>query len=158
MTPGVVALERGGVAHTVLAYEHDPAAGSYGDEAAAALGLDPSSVFKTLVAEVDDGALAVATVAVVDRLDLKALARAASAKRARLADPSRVERVTGYALGGVSPFGQKRALPTFVDRSMLFHDPVHVSAGRRGLEIAVSPHDLISVTAATVADLATRGG
>ncbi len=109
-TPATVALERAGVAFTRHAYEHDPAAASYGLEAAEALGLDPAAVFKTLLADVD-GALAVGIVPVTGQLDLKALAAALGGKRAAMADPAAAERTTGYVVGGISPIGQKRRLP-----------------------------------------------
>src|SRR4051812_44051431 len=116
-TPATVALEKAGVAYTVHSYVHDPASGlSYGDEAAKGLGTGPDQVFKTLVAEVD-GALTVAVVPVAGSLDLKALAAAAGGKRAVMADPAAAERTTGYVLGGISPLGQRKALPTVLDAS-----------------------------------------
>jgi Cys-tRNA(Pro)/Cys-tRNA(Cys) deacylase len=153
-TPATVALEKGGVAFTVHAYTHDPAGGlSYGAEAAAALGVAPERVFKTLVAEVD-GALTVGVVPVSAALDLKALAAAAGGKRAAMADPAAAERSTGYVRGGISPLGQRRALPTVVDASALAHPTVFVSAGRRGLEVELAPADLVALTAAVTAPVA----
>ena len=152
-TPATVALEKAGAAFTVHAYAHDPASGlSYGDEAAAALGTSPEQVFKTLVAEVD-GALTVAIVPVAGSLDLKALAAAAGGKRAVMADPAAAERSTGYVLGGISPLGQRRALPTVVDASALEHPTVFVSGGRRGLELELAPADLVALTGATTAPI-----
>ena len=145
MTPAVRAAERAGVPFELLAYEHDPRAPSYGQEAAEALGLAPATVFKTLVVKVD-GRLSVAVIPVSCSLDLKAFATTAGGKRAELAAPAEVERTTGYVLGGVSPLGQRKALPTFVDASALLHPRVHVSAGRRGLEIALTPADLLALT------------
>ena len=107
-------------------------------------------MFKTLLATVD-GRLAVGIVPVEALLDLKALARALGASRAAMADVAAAERATGYVAGGISPFGQKRAHPTVVDESALTHDTVYVSAGRRGLDVAVAPADLVSVTGATTA-------
>ena len=153
MTPAVRAAERAGVAFELLSYEHDPRAASYGREAAEALGLSAEAVFKTLVAKVD-GRLTVAVVPVAGHLDLKALAAAAGGKRAEMAEPAEVERVTGYVLGGVSPLGQRKLLPTWVDASALSLPCVHVSAGRRGLEIALAPADLLLLTRGRTAAIA----
>ncbi|CAG7632867.1 Cys-tRNA(Pro) deacylase [Actinacidiphila bryophytorum] len=153
-TPATVALEKAGVPFTVHAYVHDPASGlSYGDEAAAALGTGPERVFKTLVAEVD-GALTVAVVPVAGSLDLKALAAAVGGKRAVMADPADAERATGYVRGGISPLGQRRALPTVLDASAAAFPTVFVSAGKRGLEVELPPLALQSLTSATVAGIA----
>lgn len=139
------------------AYEHDPAAVAaglaYGVEAARALGVDPGSVFKTLLAEVD-GAPTVAVVPVEARLDLKALAAAVGGKRAEMADPAVAERVTGYVVGGISPLGQRRSLPTVVDSSAVARPTVLVSAGRRGLDVELAPADLVRLTGAVVAPVA----
>ncbi len=143
MTPATRELDRLGVSYRTVSYTHDPAAASYGTEAAVALGLDPDSVFKTLLAEVD-GALVVACVPVTGMLDLKALARAAGGKKAVMADPSVAERTTGYVVGGISPLGQRKRLATYVDELVDVLDEVHVSGGRRGLEIALAPSDLIT--------------
>jgi Cys-tRNA(Pro)/Cys-tRNA(Cys) deacylase len=155
-TPATVAASRAGVAFTLHSYEHDPAAASntsYGEEAARALGADPGRVLKTLVAEVD-GALTVAVVPVAASLGLKALAAAVGGKRAAMADPADAERTTGYVRGGISPLGQRRRLPTVVDSSATEHETVFVSAGRRGLEIELSPADLVALTAARTAPIA----
>jgi Cys-tRNA(Pro)/Cys-tRNA(Cys) deacylase len=129
------------------AYRHDARHRSYGEEAATALGVATERVFKTLVADSDEG-LVVAVVPVGSRLDLKALASVVGVKRTTLADGAVVERSTGYVLGGVSPFGQRRRLPTVVDESALDHVTVFVSAGRRGLEVELDPADLVALTAA----------
>lgn len=157
-TPATVALTRAGVAFTLHDYAHDPRAQSYGLEAAEALGLDPACVFKTLLATVHPSTgsgqrarLAVGIVPVSAQLDLKALARALGGSRAEMADKAAAERATGYVVGGISPLGQKRAHPTVVDASALDHAVVYVSAGRRGLDLGLSPADLVSVTSATVA-------
>jgi len=139
-TPAIVAAERAGVAFSVHEYEHDPKAASYGLEAVEKLGLDPARVFKTLVADVD-GALTVAIVPVEAQLDLRALG-----KRASMADPKLAERTTGYVTGGISPLGQRKQLPTLLDESALGFDTIHVSAGRRGLEIELAPADLLALT------------
>lgn len=152
-TPATVALTRAKVEHTVHEYDHDPAAESYGGEAADALGTDAGRVFKTLVAAVD-GVLHVAVVPVAGSLDLKALAAAVGGKRAAMADPVLAERTTGYVLGGISPLGQRKALPTVLDATALEHPTVFVSAGRRGLEVELSPDDLSRLTAAHVAPIA----
>lgn len=152
-TPATVAAAQAGVEFTTRAYTHDPAAASYGEEAAEALGLSPDQVFKTLVAEVD-GALTVAVVPVSASLDLKALAAAVGGKRATMADPAAAERTTGYVLGGISPLGQRKRLPTVLDASASGFPTVCVSAGRRGLEIELSPGDLAALTDATTAPIA----
>lgn len=149
-TPATVALAAAGVDYTVHAYEHDPSHPSYGEEAAEAMGVSPERVFKTLVAEVD-GALTVAVVPVAGSLDLKALAAAVGGKRAAMADPALAERTTGYVRGGISPLGQRKKLPTVLDDSALAHATICVSAGRRGLEIELSPADLATLTTATLA-------
>ena len=154
MTPGVKALERAKIAFELREYEHDPRAASYGLEAAEVLGIDPASVFKTLLAQVDGRELVVAIVPVAGTLNLKALAKAAQGKRAEMADPTAAERSTGYVRGGISPFGQKKRLRTFVDETVQALETVHVSGGRRGLEIALAPADLIAATSATVAGIA----
>jgi Cys-tRNA(Pro)/Cys-tRNA(Cys) deacylase len=154
MTPAVKALERDGADFELLGYEHDPRAPAYGEEAARALGLDPHSVFKTLIARLDDGHLAVGIVPVTGQLDLKVLAKAAGARRASMAEAGEAERATGYVLGGISPLGQKKRLPTFLDDSAELLDRLHVSGGRRGLEIALAPADLIRLCQARLAPLA----
>jgi Cys-tRNA(Pro)/Cys-tRNA(Cys) deacylase len=152
-TPATVALTAAGVAFTQHPYQHDSAAPSYGLEAAEVLGLPPDQVFKTLL--VDTGAgLAVGVVPVAGQLDLKAMAAALGAKKVTMADPAAAERSTGYVVGGISPVGQKRALPTVVDESAALFDVVYVSGGRRGLDLGLSPADLVRVTGATVADIA----
>jgi len=151
-TPATAALERAGVAFTVHPYRNDPAVASYGLEAAEQLGLDPGSVFKTLVAEVD-GRLVVGVVPVSGHLDLKALAAAVGGKRAAMAEPAAAERTTGYVLGGISPLGQKKRLPTIIDSSALKRPTVYVSAGKRGLDIGLAPQDLVDLLEASIAPL-----
>ena len=152
-TPATVALTKAGLPFTSHAYEHDPAAKSYGLEAAEALGLAPEQVFKTLLVEVD-GKLAVGVVPVDRQLDLKAVAAALNGKKAVMADPATAERTTGYVVGGISPIGQKRRLPTVIDAGVAEHEQVYVSGGRRGLDIGLSPADLITITTARTADIA----
>jgi Cys-tRNA(Pro)/Cys-tRNA(Cys) deacylase len=152
-TPATTALTRAGVAFEVHPYDHDPAAASYGLEAAAALTVPPGRVFKTLL--VDNGSgLAVGVVPVDRQLDLKAVAAALGWKKAVMADPAAAERSTGYVVGGISPVGQKRRLPTVVDRSATGFDRIYVSGGRRGLDLSLAPADLVRVTDAQVADIA----
>ena len=151
-TPATGALTRAGIAFTEHAYAHDPAAASYGVEAAEVLGLDPARVFKTLLASVD-GRLVVGIVPVSGQLDLKAVAAAVGGKKAAMADPAAAERATGYVVGGISPVGQKRAHPTVLDASATDLDVVYVSGGRRGLDLGLSPADLVRVTGATVAPI-----
>ncbi|MER7768865.1 Cys-tRNA(Pro) deacylase [Kitasatospora sp. NPDC096140] len=152
-TPATVALEAAAVPFTVHAYDHDPAAASYGGEAAEVLGVAAERVFKTLVADVD-GTLTVGVVPVAGQLDLKALASAVGGKRAAMADPAAAERSSGYVRGGISPLGQRRPLRTVIDASALAHATVYVSAGRRGLEVELAPTDLIALTGARTAPIA----
>jgi Cys-tRNA(Pro)/Cys-tRNA(Cys) deacylase len=157
VTPAVRALKHARVSHRVHAYTHDPACEAYGLEAAQALGVDSRRVFKTLLAQDGGGRLLVALVPVACQLDLKALATAARAKWVAMATPADAQRATGYVVGGISPLGQKRRLPMWLDRSALDHLTVFVSAGRRGLEIELAPADLLTLTAGRVAGIA-RGG
>ena len=149
MTPAVVAAERAGIPFTLHEYEHDPNAESYGLEAAEKTGVDPARVFKTLVVSLD-GKLSVAIVPVAAQLDLRALG-----KRAELADRAAAERATGYVLGGISPLGQRKPLPTLVDESALTFPSIYVSAGRRGLELELAPDDLVRLTGARIAPIAS---
>lgn len=155
-TPATVVLTGLGVPFTAHSYEHEPRAPSYGREAAdllaPGLGIAAVRVLKTLVARVDER-LVVAVVPVTGPLDLKALAVAAGGKRARLAGPREAERVTGYVVGGISPLGQRRTLPTYVDASVLEHPTVLVSGGRRGLDVELAPEALVRVTDAVTAPL-----
>ncbi|GAA4387793.1 Cys-tRNA(Pro) deacylase [Ornithinibacter aureus] len=152
-TPATVTLTAAGVPFSQHAYEHDPAARSYGQEAVDALGLPAEQMFKTLL--VDTGAgLAVAVVPVAGSLDLKAMATALGVKRVGMADPAAAQRSSGYVLGGISPVGQKRPLPTVIDGSAELFDVVYVSGGRRGFDIGLAPADLVRVTGAVLADIA----
>lgn len=141
-------------------YTHDPQSTSYGLEVAEALGVSMMRVFKTLVANIDRGRRAELVVGIVPvdcQLDLKLLAAALGVKRAEMAAVADAERSSGYVVGGISPLGQRRALSTVVDESVFLHDTVFVSAGRRGLEIELAPDDLVSLTAAIVAMIASVG-
>nr|WP_204331541.1 Cys-tRNA(Pro) deacylase [Geodermatophilus sabuli] len=146
-------MERAGVAHTLHPYDPEhPSDQGHGEAAVAALGADPRQVFKTLVTRVD-GTLTVAIVPVSGSLDLKALAAAVGGRKAAMAEPADAERTTGYVLGGISPLGQRKPLPTVVDDSALRFATVMVSAGRRGLQVEVAPADLVRLTRARTAPI-----
>jgi Cys-tRNA(Pro)/Cys-tRNA(Cys) deacylase len=153
MTPAIRVLVQADVDHGVHEYAHDPQSESYGLEAAEALGLDPAVVFKTLVASTGQELVA-AVVPVCGQVDMKKLAAAIKAKRVEMADPKRVERTTGYVLGGISPLGQKKRLCTVVDASASQHATIYVSGGRRGLDLSLAPGDLIDLLDAIVAPIA----
>jgi Cys-tRNA(Pro)/Cys-tRNA(Cys) deacylase len=155
-TPAIAALLAAEVPHEVLQYKHDPRHESFGEEALEELagvdGVDPAQVFKTLVVALPKG-LGVAVLPVRSKLSLKAAAAALGVPRAAMADRSAAERSTGYVIGGISPFGQRRSLPTVVDASALHWDRVLCSAGKRGWDIAVHPQDLVRLTNAVTADI-----
>lgn len=153
MTPGIKAAESAGIEFRVHEYDHGQGGESWGLEAAENLGIDPARVFKTLVAMLDDKELVVGMVPVNGKLSLKALAKAAKGKKAAMADPKLVERTTGYVMGGVSALGQKKQLRTFIDVSAREFDTIHVSAGRRGLEIELAPEALATAARGTFAPL-----
>ena len=157
-TPAIRMLIQNKVDHRVHSYTHDPRSDSYGAEAVNALaeklGVEPEQIFKTLVIELSTGDLAVAVVPVARTLSLKAGAAALGAPKATMADKAKAERITGYVLGGISPLGQKRALPTVLDASALKWDRMLCSAGRRGLEIELAPADLVRLTKAVLAPVA----
>ena len=152
-TPATVALVKAGISYTAHHYDHDPRSSSYGLEAASALGLDPAHVFKTLVARVD-GQPVIAIVPVAGSLDLKLLAAAHAGRRAELADATAAQRLTGYVLGGISPVGQRRQLPTLLDASAASLTTVYVSGGRRGFDIGLAPEDLLAATGGAYAAIA----
>ncbi|MEU6710869.1 Cys-tRNA(Pro) deacylase [Nonomuraea sp. NPDC046802] len=151
-TPATLALTNAKAEFTLHPYEHDASAQAYGEEAADALGVPYERIFKTLVAEVESG-LAVAVVPVAGKLDLKALAGALNSKRAAMAEAAKVERVTGYVVGGISPLGQRKQLPTVVDSSALDFETIYFSAGKRGLQIETAPDNLITLTRAVTAPI-----
>jgi Cys-tRNA(Pro)/Cys-tRNA(Cys) deacylase len=158
-TLAILAAEAAGIDFRVLEYEHDPASGSYGEEAVRALGLVPEQVFKTLVARLDavgddSGVHVVAVVPVSRQLDLKAVAACFGAKRAAMAEAADAQRLTGYVLGGISPLGQRQRSPTVLDESAAGLATIYVSAGRRGLQIALAPEDLRRLCAAKLAAIA----
>lgn len=153
-TPATTALDAAGVPYRTTEYE--PADdGRYGDQLVAALGLDPDSVGKTLVAALDDGRHVIAIVPVSGSLDLKALARVAGAKRASMATTEVAERLTGSVVGGIAPLGHRRTLEVYVDELLTVSDEIHVSGGRRGLELTLRPEGLLAATEAGVAVLTT---
>ena len=153
MTPAINELERSGVPFSVHEYERGESLHDFGLEAAQQLGFDPDQVFKTLLVT-SDGGQAVAIVPVSSKLGLKAMGRALGTKRVDMCDPAVAERITGYVRGGISPFGQKRRLPTVLDEMATAFDTIYVSGGKRGLDIGVAPDDLVRVLEATVADIA----
>lgn len=158
MTPAIKSLEKAKLKFNVHQYHHDPAAESYGLEAAEKMGVEPTRVFKTLVVQLDGKDFAVAVLPVCDMLSMKLIAKAAGAKKAAMANKVDVERITGYVLGGVSPLGQKKRLRTFIDSSAEAYPSIYVSAGKRGLEIELSTADLLLAASATLAPLAQIDG
>jgi Cys-tRNA(Pro)/Cys-tRNA(Cys) deacylase len=154
-TPAIVALNSAGVQFEVHEFASDPAERNYGQAAALALGVELDRVFKTLIATVDDREHVVAIVPVSGQLSLKELAAAVTGKRAEMCLPETAERLTGYVVGGISPFGQKRSLPVVIDETCVLFDSIFVSGGRRGLDIEIAAHDLITVLGATVAPIGT---
>lgn len=155
----MVALESAGVPFTVHEFHHEPGERNYGLVAAEALGVDPDRVFKTLVARLATGAAdeyAVGIVPVSGQLSLRALAASLGAKRAEMCPTDIAERLTGYVVGGISPFGQKRHLRTVIDETCVLFDTVFVSGGRRGLDLELSPDDLVAVLDAVTAPIADQ--
>ena len=151
-TPATAALDRAGAPYTLHPYAHDPQNSHFGEEAAAALGVAPDRIFKTLVADAG-GELVVAVVPVAAQLDLKALAAAVGTKRAALADPAAAARTTGYVVGGISPLGQRTRLRTLLDDSAERFGTIFVSAGKRGLQVELAAADLVRLTGAELAPL-----
>ena len=151
-TAAVALLARERVAFTLHEYAHDPAAASFGLEAAAALGRDPGQVFKTLLV-VHEREWAVAVLPVSARLSLRAAAAALGWKRAAMAEPRLAERRTGYVVGGISPLGQKTPSPTLLDDSAEAWSTVLVSGGRRGLDVELPPAELLRLTGGRTAAL-----
>lgn len=151
-TPATIALAAAGIAFSVHEYEHDAKERKFGAEAARALALDPQCVFKTLMTLVDD-TLCVAVVPVSGSLDLKALAKALGARQADMAPVDLAQRSTGYVVGGISPIGQRKQLTTVIDETVVLHDTVFVSGGKRGLDLGIAPDDLIAITRAMLAPI-----
>ncbi|WP_027854498.1 Cys-tRNA(Pro) deacylase [Marinobacterium litorale] len=155
MTPAIKALERKKVSFSIHEYEHDPAAPAYGLEAAEKLGFPAEQVFKTLLValEGDNRRLAVAIIPVAEMLDLKAVAAALSVKKVAMAQPADAERITGYIVGGISPLGQKKRLPTLLHSSAEPQETILISGGRRGLDLELAPTALCELTGAHYAQL-----
>jgi Cys-tRNA(Pro)/Cys-tRNA(Cys) deacylase len=155
-TPAIAALVAAGAPHTVVQYPHDPRVESFGEEAVAALadreGVQPGQILKTLVVAMPSG-LGVAVLPVPSKLSLKAAAAALGAPKATMADPAAAQRSSGYVVGGISPLGQRKPLPTVVDSSALQWDRVLCSAGKRGWDVSLSPQDLVRLTNAVTADI-----
>ncbi len=145
MTPAINSLKKAQIKFRIHEYQHDAASESYGVEAAEKLGINQQRLFKTLVVKLDGMDLAVAVLPVSSMLSMKTMAKHSKAKKAVMAEPSEVERSTGYVLGGVSPIGQKKRLNTLVDQSAINHESIYISAGRRGLEIELAPDDLVQL-------------
>lgn len=153
MTPGINVAKKAKVSHKVHEYSHEASSESYGLEAAEKLGVSEDRVFKTLVVSLDEKELAVGVIPVSSMLSMKLIAKAAGAKKAKMAEQSAVERSTGYVLGGVSPLGQKKRLRTYLDASAKNYPSIYVSAGRRGLEIELSPNDLVKLVNGVYAEI-----
>lgn len=153
MTPAIDLLVKHKIAHQIHEYQHDPSCQAYGLEAAEKIGVAPELVFKTLVVKLDGKSLAVAIIPVAEKLSMKAIAKAAKAKKAVMAEAAEVQRSSGYVLGGVSPLGQKRLLTTVIDGSAVNLLQMYVSGGRRGLDIALAPEDLKQLLKASFAPL-----
>ncbi len=155
MTPAIKLAKKSGIEFKLHEYLHDPTSQSYGEEAAKLLGLNPAQVFKTLLVSLNSqpNNLAVAVIPVSHQLSLKAIAKSLNAKKAEMADPKLAEKTTGYIVGGISPLGQKKRLPTVIDQSAEGFSSINVSAGKRGLEIELSPQDLVQLTHAHFAYL-----
>ena len=153
VTPATRALAAASVPFTVHAYDYDPDAESIGLQAASALGEDPARVLKTLMALVDGKPVCV-VVPSDQEVSMKKLAAAIDGKSAQMMKPAEAERVTGFKVGGISPFGQRRAVKTIIEQSALAHDQVYVNGGQRGLQVRLSPRDVRDVLKATVADVA----
>jgi Cys-tRNA(Pro)/Cys-tRNA(Cys) deacylase len=151
-TPATVALQKAGVAFTLHEYGYDPGAEGVGMQAATALGIEPARLLKTLMARAD--AEVVCVLARSDReVSLKRLAAAAGAKQAAMLPPAEAERITGYRVGGISPFGQRRRVRAFLDEAALAHSTVMVNGGRRGLEIEIKPGEMVRVLGAVATRL-----
>lgn len=154
MTPAINTARKAKIVCRVHEYDHDPSNAAYGMEAVEKLGLPAERVFKTLIANVDGKELVVGVVPVSAMLSMKHLAKALGAKKAAMAVPADAERATGYVLGGVSPLGQKKRLKTVIDASAATFQTIYVSAGRRGLQIELNPHDLAALTSGFFAEIA----
>lgn len=153
MTPAVKQLKKSQIPYKLHQYQHDASAKSYGLEAVEKLQVSAETVFKTLVVDVDNSYLAVAIIPVLSQLSLKKLAKVLNAKKIKMADPNKVQSSSGYVLGGVSPLGQKKSLITVVNSTAEALNSLYVSGGKRGLEIELSPKDLILTLQASYEDI-----
>jgi Cys-tRNA(Pro)/Cys-tRNA(Cys) deacylase len=152
-TPATLALDRAGVAYTLAIYDYDPSADRIGLQAAEALGASPSEVLKTLIVKAD-GKPACVVLASDREVSMKKLAAALGAKTAEMMPPADAERITGYRVGGVSPFGQKKRLPTVVDAAAAGLAQAFMNGGQRGLQVRLAPADFVRLLDATVAEIA----
>ncbi|SFC16583.1 Cys-tRNA(Pro) deacylase [Pseudoalteromonas denitrificans] len=153
MTPAIIQLKNNNIDFNIHEYDHDQNATSFGLEAAEKLDANPKQIFKTLVLETDKKQLVVAIVPVESQVNLKKLAKACKVKKVIMADKVKVQNSTGYILGGVSPIGQKKRLPTFIDKSAEAFDKIYISAGKRGLEISLFPSDLVTLLQASLSEI-----
>lgn len=151
-TPATLALDKAGVAYELHTYDYDPDAPRVGLQAAESLGVSPDQVLKTLMAQVD-GKPVCAVLASDQEVAMKKLAAAVGGKTAQMMKPADAERITGYRVGGVSPFGQKKAVPTVIDEAALAHERVFINGGQRGLQARLAPADLVLALHAKVVAL-----
>jgi Cys-tRNA(Pro)/Cys-tRNA(Cys) deacylase len=152
VTRATQALDRTGVSYAVVSYDYDPRADRIGLQAADALGVDPQCVIKTLMARVDGKPVCV-MLSSADEISMKALAAAVGGKSAEMMSPADAERMTGYRIGGISPFSQQRLVATVLDRQALGHQHIYVNAGQRGLQLLINPADIMRVINVVVADI-----
>ena len=155
MTPEINALKKLNIPYAIHAYQHDPSITDFGHEAAEKLGLDPNQTYKTLLVAIneDQKKLAVMIIPVSNKLSLKKAAKALNVKKVEMADIDAAQKSSGYLVGGISPIGQKKVLPTLIDQSAVQWDLMYVSGGKRGLDLALKPQDLAQATKGCFADL-----
>ncbi len=155
MTPAIRVLIKKNIPYKLHSYHHNPNETHFGDETVLQLALDSHQVYKTLVVSVNNDTkyLVVAVVPVAKKLDLKKLAKIINAKKTELADPLLAQKITGYLIGGISPIGQKKALPTYIDASVNHYSTLYISGGKRGLNIEIAPQALIDLTAGRIVEI-----
>jgi Cys-tRNA(Pro)/Cys-tRNA(Cys) deacylase len=151
-TPATLALGKANVAFTLATYEYDPNAERVGLQAAESMGVSPDQVFKTLMAELDGKSIC-AIVPSDEEVNMKKLAAALGGKSAHMMKPADAERLTGYKVGGISPLGQRKAVPTALDELATLHEEIFINGGQRGLQIRIRPDDLVAALKCTLADL-----